>query len=226
MPQAQSLPALSFFIWLKRSRFSFGSRHRFGPLRPAAAVLYWPLTLLFLGFIRGWWGDTCRVLTATWQNTFLKSCCKDGGPPNRNHRGAQRPCRGVMHVFASHPFPHWTQLWCLCVFVCACQAPIDWELNLCSRGKCGPIEDAADRFRYSCRQPYLTTRFFFFFCTHYLKITLPPYAPPWRRRLVLYWCYRAVRSAEAMQIKCNYREIWQCEGEESMRFILFFAALP
>lgn len=45
------------------------------------------------------WVNTCWVLTASWQNTFLKSCCKDDGPPDGNRRGAQRPGRGVMYVF-------------------------------------------------------------------------------------------------------------------------------
>lgn len=92
-------------------------------LSSPAVVVYWPLTSPLCG------GDTCRVLTASWQTRFLNSWL-DGGPPNKTHRSAHMLSKGVraVCVYVTVYLPpvrpcHWTHLWCVCaatcVFVCA-----------------------------------------------------------------------------------------------------------
>lgn len=112
---------------------------------PAVAV-YWPLTSLLC------WGDTCRVLTASWQTRFLNSWL-DGGAPNKTHRSAHILWKGVKAVcvcacdcVSTNCVCHWTHFWCVCanvcMFVCAEFISTYKELNLSSLGKCGLIEEA------------------------------------------------------------------------------------
>lgn len=84
---------------------------------PAVAV-YWPLTSLLC------WGDTCRVLTASWQTRFLNSWL-DGGAPNKTHRSAHILWKGVKAVcvcacdcVSTNCVCHWTHFWCVCANVC------------------------------------------------------------------------------------------------------------
>lgn len=141
-----------FFIWLKRSRFSGGPRYWFGPVFSYCGCL----SALDFAFLCG--GDTCRVQTATWQNVFLNSW-SDGGPPDKKtagaHKGLRKRCHasvwfGPRRLPTSFPMPLDTIMMRACVR--ARRLLIDWELNLSSPGKCGLIEDAADRFLYGCRR--------------------------------------------------------------------------
>lgn len=112
--------------WGRSNRQCKGRIHGFAfdlALSSPAVVVYWPLTSPLCG------GDTCRVLTASWQTRFLNSWL-DGGPPNKTHRSAHMLPKGVraVCVYVTVYLPpvrlcHWTHLWCVCavtcVFVCA-----------------------------------------------------------------------------------------------------------
>lgn len=103
----------------------------FGPEIPCCDC-FWPLTLPLC------WGDTRWALTASWQNTSLKSHL-DASPPDRTRRSTHRPQKGVKCV-CGHLVPLDTIKMRVCLFA---RLSIDrWELNLSSREKCGLIEGA------------------------------------------------------------------------------------
>lgn len=196
-PQTRIVPALYFSIHLKIC-FLFRSTPSIWLLTSSCRSCSMAFEFCFFSKLF-FWVNTCWVLTASWQNTFLKSCCNDDRPPDGNRRGAQRPGRGVMYVFCSSSFHSLSYDACVCLRACL---PGSYRLRAAggSVGQSKMLQ--TDSVTVADSPTYRHIFFFyFFFRTHCLKITHPPHAQ--QRSRLAYWYYRPVRFAEAMQKQCN-----------------------